>query len=143
MKPLLMLAAVAMATSAGAAEPIGRTLSLPIPDAERGRQLFADKACVVCHSVNGVGGRAGPPLDASEPAGIFDPMDFAARIWRGAEAMVALQNSEFGYIIELTGNEIADLAAFAESHDEQKDFSEDDIPELMQGWTIDDQMYFE
>lgn len=131
--------ALAAAGAASAAEPIGRSFSLPVPDAERGRRLFVQKACVVCHSVNGVGGTIGPALDASEPAGVFDPIDFAARMWRGAGAMVALQEAELGYQIELSGADIADLAAFAESHTEQEAFTEDEIPEVMRGWTVDDQ----
>lgn len=131
------LLAVLAAGAALAQEPTGSSFSLPVPDAERGRTLFVNKGCVVCHSVNGVGGQAGPTLHATEPAGVFDPLDFAARMWRGADAMLALQNSEFGYQIELSGQDIADLAAFAESHDQQRDFSEDEIPEVMQGWSVD------
>lgn len=137
MKPIAIIAALLVAGNAAAEEPVGRTFSLPVPDAERGRTLFVNKGCVICHSVNGVGGQAGPALDASEPAGVFDPLDFAARMWRGAEAMLALQETEFGYQIELSGSDIADLAAFAESHLQQQDFSEDEIPEVMQGWAID------
>lgn len=141
----LPLAVIFAAGAAAAVEPIGSSLSIPIPDAERGRKLFVQKACVVCHSVNGVGGTIGPALDATEPAGVFDPLDFAARIWQGAAAMVALQEAELGYQIELTGGDIADLAAFAESHTEQGMFREDAIPEVMRGWTVDDQdrMYLE
>ena len=141
----LSVLALLAAGAAGAAEPIGRNFSMPLPDAERGRQLFVQKACVVCHSVNGVGGTIGPALDASEPAGVFDPLDFAARMWRGAGAMVALQEAELGYQIALSGAEIADLAAFSESHTEQAAFTEDAIPEVMRGWTVDDQdrMYLE
>ncbi len=43
--------------------------------------------------------------------------------------MVALQEAELGYQIELTGGDIADLAAFAESHTEQDMFREDAIPD--------------
>jgi cytochrome c len=125
------------ATAAGTDARPARSMSLPVPDAERGRRLFVAKGCVVCHSVNGIGGKAGPALDASEPAGVFDPMDFAARMWRGAPAMLDLQALEFGYQVDLSGNDIADLAAFAEDHDEQKDFSADEIPEIMRGWTLD------
>lgn len=127
------------AGAVAAVEPVGTSFSLPVPDASRGAQLFVQKGCVVCHSINGFGGRVGPALDASEPAGIFDPLDFAARMWRGAEEMLALQETEFGYQIELTGRDIADLAAFAESHPLQQAFSEESIPEVMRGWTIDAQ----
>ena len=129
--------ALALAGGAGAQEPVGSAMSLPVPDAERGKDLFVNKGCVVCHSVNGVGGRAAPPLDATEPAGGFDRIDFAARIWGGAEAMIALHDMEFGYRIELTGREIADLAAFSENHAVQATFTEADIPETIRDWTLD------
>ena len=125
------------AAPAGADEPIGTAFSLPVPDAERGRTLFVNKGCVVCHSVNGVGGETAPALDATEPAGVFDPLDFAARIWKGAEAMIALQSMELGYVVDLSGRDIADLAAFAENHTLQRQFSEDEIPEPIRGWTLD------
>ena len=51
---------IAAATTAGADEPVPPTLVMPLPDAERGRQVFGAKGCVVCHAVNGVGGNAGP-----------------------------------------------------------------------------------
>lgn len=111
---------------------------MPIPDAARGRELFIVKGCVVCHSVNGVGGRAAPALDATAAEGPVDPLDFAARMWQGALAMADLQATEFGYQIELSGSEIADLAAFAANAGEQVLLEENDIPELMRGWTLDD-----
>lgn len=111
---------------------------MPIPNAERGRELFVVKSCVVCHSINGVGGTAGPDMDASVDAGPVNPLSFAARMWTGAQAMADLQATEFGYQIELTGQEIADLAAFAADAGEQSKLSETDIPELMRGWVLDD-----
>src|SRR3546814_3672335 len=73
---------------------MGPGLMMPSMDAARGRQLFASKGCVVCHSVNGVGGENAPPLDASTMSMPMNPFEFAARMWRGAEAMVALQREE-------------------------------------------------
>jgi mono/diheme cytochrome c family protein len=92
---------------------------------------------VLCHQINGVGGLAGPALDAQEPAGVFDPLDFAARMWRGAWAMADLQATEFGDVIMLSGQEIADIAAFAENHELQKRFSLDEVPEIMRAWIVD------
>lgn len=132
-------AAAALGAPGAAAGPTAPgAMSLPIPSAERGRAAFVAKGCVICHSVNGVGGRVAPPLDASEPAGVFDPLDFAARMWRGALAMGELQAMEFGYVIDLDGQDIADLAAFAEDHALQAQFSRDEIPELMRMWIYDD-----
>ena len=65
-----------------------------------------------CHAVNGVGGKAAPPLDAVRDTRTIDVLEFAARMWRGAPTMIVLQEMELGYQIELTGEEIAHLAAF-------------------------------
>ncbi len=124
------------ASGAQAQEAAEPRIVVPLPDAERGRFLFVSKGCVVCHSVNGVGGTAGPALDAPAGTNTIEPLEFAARMWRGAVAMTVLQSTEFGYQIDMTGDEIADLAAFAASPDVQADFSEEDIPEVMQGWTL-------
>ena len=100
----------------------------PRVDAERGRTLFVRKACVVCHSVNGIGGAMGPPLDADPGVREIDVADFAARMWRGAGPMVWLQNYELGYQIDLTGADIAHLAGFAADADEQAKFEENQVP---------------
>ena len=65
-------------------------LMMPTMNAERGRELFASKGCVVCHSINGVGGEDAPMLDAEFMDEVMNPFEFAARMWRGAAAMVAL-----------------------------------------------------
>lgn len=123
--------------SAVADEPVPLKLVVPVPDAEHGRSLFGSKGCVVCHSVNGVGGKAAPALDTVNEDGEIDPLDFAARMWRGARAMAFLQEMEFGYQIDLTGEDIGDLAAFVSSDDQRSAFSEDDVPDEFRGWTID------
>lgn len=104
-------------------------LFLPKMDAAAGRQLFASKGCVVCHSINGVGGEDAPALDASMMSMPMNPFDFAARMWRGAGAMVAMQQEELGAQIELNGEELANIIAFVHDADEQAKFSKDDIPE--------------
>lgn len=103
-------------------------LLMPMMNPARGRELFASKGCVVCHSVNGVGGTDAPPLDASEMPGVMNPFEFAAKMWRGAEAMIYLQQEELGEQIEFSGAELADIIAFAHSSEEQQKFSEVDIP---------------
>jgi cytochrome c len=101
---------------------------LPRMDAAAGRQLFAAKGCVVCHSVNGTGGKDAPPLDAANMQPMMNPFDFAAGMWRGSEAMVALQREEMGAPIDLTGQELADITAFVHDAGEQTRFSPADIP---------------
>lgn len=103
-------------------------LMMPSMDAARGRALFASKGCVVCHSINGVGGEDAPPLDASTMPMPMNPFEFAAKMWRGAEAMIALQRAELGSPIEFNGQELADIIAFVHDAGEQQKFSEADIP---------------
>ncbi|MEZ5931718.1 MAG: c-type cytochrome [Alphaproteobacteria bacterium] len=135
---LVNLSAVAIAEEAKATDGIEpRQLILPIVDAERGRRLFVTKGCVLCHAVNGAGGVAAPALDAKGDSEQLDLMEFVVRMWNGAQAMIELQAFELGYQIELTGEEIGDLAAFAASPEAQRAFTMQAIPETMQSWIID------
>ena len=108
---------------------VAKGLILPKMDAVEGQKLFASKGCVVCHSVNGVGGEDGPAMDAEYMDNPMNPFDFAARMWRGAESMVELQRDELGDVIELDGAELASIIAFGHDSDQQKKFSAADIPE--------------
>lgn len=113
-------------------------LVVPLANAEEGKRLFVGKACVVCHAVNGVGGKAAPPLDAARETRLVAVLDFAARMWRGAPTMILLQEMELGYQIELSGEEIAHLAAFAADAEVQGSFRESDIPEVIRDWMVDE-----
>lgn len=106
----------------------GPVVATPAVDPARGRILFVRKACVVCHSVNGIGGTMGPPLDAAPGPWEIDVSDFAARMWRGAGQMVWLQTLELGYQIDLTGEDIAHLAGFTNDSGEQAKFEENQVP---------------
>lgn len=114
----------------------GRTL-----DGARGRTLFVDKGCVICHAVNGVGGKAATPLDAPIGEVDLDPLEFAARMWLGAPAMIELQAVELGYSIFLTAEEIGDLAAFAASRDLQKTLSDANLPDEIREGLLDTQFW--
>ncbi|GGH18392.1 Cytochrome c [Cribrihabitans marinus] len=105
---------------------------IPSMDSSRGRLLFASKGCVVCHSINGVGGVDASMLDAEFMDLPMNPFDFAARMWRGAPFMIEAQEDELGYQIDLTGQELADIIAFVHDPDEQEKFSESDIPEELE-----------
>lgn len=107
-------------------------------DSDRGRDLFTGKGCVVCHSINRVGGKAGPALDADPYEPDLDVFDFAARMWRGAPTMIVLQEMELGYQIDLTGQELADLARFIHDSEAQRNFQETDVPELIRDWMVDE-----
>lgn len=106
-------------------------------NAAQGRQTFIDKNCVVCHSINNVGGKAATPLDASIQLDEIDIAEFSARIWRGAPAMVELQSLELGYVIELGGEDIVHIAAFLADINEQKKLLLEDIPENIQDRFLD------
>jgi mono/diheme cytochrome c family protein len=110
-------------------------------DGANGRALFVDKGCVICHAVNGVGGKAAPALDAEIGGSAVDPLEFAARMWRGAPAMIELQSVELGYSISLTADEIGDLAAFAADREQQKTFTVDDLPETIKNGLLDEQFW--
>jgi cytochrome c len=118
----------------GSAEGIDRLktgkpeITLVDMNAARGRTLFVSKGCVICHSVNGIGGETGPNLDAQGASPKIDVFEFAARMWRGAEVMLAFQKQELGYQILLSGSELADLTAFAHDRKEQEKLKETDIP---------------
>lgn len=105
--------------------------TLPLMNAQRGRKLFAEKGCAVCHSVNGVGAQIGPPLDMANMPLPMDPFGFVARMWRGAAAMALMQEDIFGDVIRLTGQDLVDLVAFAYDEEEQKKLTQDQIPKKL------------
>jgi len=136
-------ACLALAASLIAApDPVGaaemRKLVVPMASAEEGKKLFVGKGCVVCHQVNGIGGKAAPALDADSEQPYFEVFEFAARMWRGAPTMILLQEMELGYQIELSGEDLANLAAFASDPQVQRSFSETDIPEVIRDWMVDE-----
>jgi mono/diheme cytochrome c family protein len=93
-------------------------------DAARGQTLFVSKGCVVCHAINEVGGTSAPPLDPEAAPGDVDALDFVARMWRGAEAMIFMQQRDLGAQIDFTGQELADIIAFVHDPTERRKFSE-------------------
>lgn len=77
---------------------------------EAGRQLFAEKSCIQCHSVGGIGGRVGP--DLVERGIRQSPIEFAATIWNKAPAMAAAMQPRGIAIPQLKPEEMADLVAY-------------------------------
>ena len=108
--------------------PEGPDIMWPAINPQRGRMLFASKGCVICHSVNGVGGQIGPAFDALRMPPFANPLEFAARMFRGAPKMIELQQRDLGYQTDLTGQELADIVGFVHDKTEQRLFTEDDIP---------------
>ena len=134
--PIAVLFAVfagpSFADSHGAnTEMMASGLILPEMNAQEGRELFASKGCVVCHSINGVGGVDAPMLDAEFMDSPMNPFEFSARMWRGAEAMVELQRDELGDVIDLTGEELAAIIAFVHDAEEQANFPKRIFPKKL------------
>lgn len=129
---LFLGAAGALAAEQGA----GARLVVPAVDSVKGKRLFVDKGCVLCHAVNKVGGVAGPPLDAPKDGGYVDLLDFMARMWRGAFAMIDLQGMELGYQLDFSGEELGHIAAFLSDAKQQQTFSERDVPDLIRDMFI-------
>ena len=103
-------------------------LAMPHADPARGRTLFVAKGCIACHAVNELGGTSAPPLDAEEMADAIDPLDFVARMWRGAEAMIFMQQQSLGEQLDFTGQELADIIAFVRDPAAQRRLSDPDVP---------------
>jgi cytochrome c len=112
-----------------ASGPIAPGLVLPRMDAANGKRLFAERGCVACHQVNGIGGTLGAALDADADQKVISPFDFFARMWRGAAPMIALQEEATGAQLDFSGQDLADIIAFVHDREAQKDFSADDIPD--------------
>lgn len=138
--PILSLAAALAIVACGKA-PGGDGAIVRAGDATKGRTLFVEKGCVLCHAINGVGGKAAPALDAPDPYVRPDPLEFAARMWRGAPAMVEFQSVELGYVIDLSADDIAHLATFAASRDEQKLLLDKAIPGPMRDSLLDERYW--
>jgi mono/diheme cytochrome c family protein len=77
---------------------------------ERGRQLFAEKKCSVCHAVGGVGGRVG--LDLGTPGHHISLTQFAARMWNHAPGMTERMKERNIEVPTLSGQDLADIVAY-------------------------------
>ncbi|MEO3431076.1 cytochrome c [Pelagibius sp. CAU 1746] len=104
-------------------------LALPPMNSERGREVFLERGCIVCHSVNGVGGEIGPSLNAADMPEPMNAFEFAARMWRGAPVMAEMQRDLLGTMIDLNGQDLADIIAFTHDEAEQKELSITQVPE--------------
>lgn len=76
---------------------------------ERGRKLFGEKRCVVCHSVGGKGGKVGPEL--GRPGHHVSLTQFAALMWNHGPSMWARMKERGIQVPRLTGQEMADILA--------------------------------
>ena len=120
--------------SAAAAEheTIELQMVMPQMNADRGRVLFAEKGCVACHAVNGVGGEDATPLDAHDMDQMMNPFELAAKMWAMAPFMIEAQEEAFGEQILFSGDELADIIAFLHSDEEQHELTEESLsPEVI------------
>ncbi len=149
---LRLVVASTLLSACGQTEPVGGERPAARPptakiaaeiaagDAALGRALFIEKGCVICHAVRGVGGKAAPALDA--PAGAqANTVEFAARMWRGAPAMVELQALELGHVIALDADELLHLAAFAADAEAQATLTLADVPPMLRESFLDEQFW--
>ena len=74
---------------------------------ESGRVLFRDRGCVRCHQ--GGAGQSAPDLATAAEQ---DPIAFAAAMWNKSSRMIAAMRAANVTAPRLTGEEMADLAAY-------------------------------
>jgi mono/diheme cytochrome c family protein len=80
---------------------------------KNGRELFAEKQCIKCHNIQGIGGKIGPDLGRR---GLFRNMtEFAAALWNKAPVMLKAMKIRKVTAPALTGEEMADIVAYLRS----------------------------
>ena len=99
-------------------------LVMPIMNSAKGMEVFINKGCYTCHSVNGVGGEDASPLDAHGMDPYMNPFDMAAKMWLMAPIMIPAQEEAMGEQITFTGVELADIIAFLHDDEQQHKFVE-------------------
>lgn len=97
--------------------------------AAEGQTLFAVKRCVECHSIGGRGGQGGPDLLNRDAR--MTLMDFAAKIWNKAPAMLASMRPRDIPPPQLRPDEMADIVAYLYS---VRYFAE--AGNVRKGWTV-------
>ncbi len=78
----------------------------------RGRELFTTKRCVVCHSIAGVGGTAGPDLGARARELVGSMSGIAGLMWNHSQGMSAEFSRRGLARVQFSGEEMADILAY-------------------------------
>jgi cytochrome c2 len=78
----------------------------------RGRDIFAAKRCVSCHSIAGVGGKGGPDLGARPRDLVGSVSSIAALMWNHSQAMTAEFARRGVPRVTFSGGEMADIIAY-------------------------------
>jgi mono/diheme cytochrome c family protein len=79
-------------------------------DAQRGQQLVQSRGCLGCHSVHGQGGK--PGADFATSTLVRTPTGLVAGMWNHSRLMEAQAERQHARWPELTGQELADMAAY-------------------------------
>jgi cytochrome c2 len=87
------------------------TRSLVLGDADRGKDVFRTRGCVLCHGINGVGGKTAPDLGEAVQRG-FGPYHLAALIWNHSPAMWVAISKQGVPWPQLSRQDAADLFAY-------------------------------
>ena len=104
-------------------------LAMPILDSAKGMEVFINKGCYTCHSVNGVGGEDASALDAHGMDPYMNPFDAAAKMWRMAPVMIPAQEEAMGEQVTFTGVELGDIIAFLHDDEQQHKFVKEILTE--------------
>ncbi|MEJ2240329.1 MAG: cytochrome c, partial [Gemmatimonadales bacterium] len=85
----------------------------PAGDRSKGEEIFAEKHCIVCHQVGGVGGVVGP--DLASRGQFVAPIQVAAAMWNHGPAMSEAMQTRGISRPRFTAGELNDLIAFLET----------------------------
>jgi mono/diheme cytochrome c family protein len=82
-------------------------------EAERGKKFFQEKRCIECHSVGGVGGTAGPPVEKWES--LSAPVVLIQRMWNHQTQMHnAMAARGIGWPT-VTGQDLTDMLVYLQN----------------------------
>ena len=107
----MKLLSVALFVVAAAHNGACATRNLLPGDADRGKDVFLTRKCVVCHSIGGEGGKSAPDLGRGVERG-FSPYVLAGLLWNHAPVMWAAMERKGIAKPELSEQQAADLFVF-------------------------------